>query len=208
MSFILDALRKSDHERQKNAVPNINQIPSAVKRTKTPRWIVYLMGVLAMCALILGWGWMKTLNSINVPATRTESVRATASASPSNSGSIRSLALEARTATDSAQTTFLAGDIQVEPPVSAVRMEPPEPLPSSVVYAPSLSELLATGTNLPNLQLELHVFSPNPTERFVFINSSRYGEGDILQEGPQVIAITIDGVILSYAGQNFMLQRD
>jgi len=208
MSFILDALRKSDHERQKNAVPNINQIPSAVKRTKTPRWIVYLMGVLAMCALILGWGWMKTLNSINVPATRTESVRATASASPSNSGSIRSLALEARTATDSAQTTFLAGDIQVEPPVSAVRMEPPETLPSSVVYAPSLSELLATGSNLPNLQLELHVFSPNPTERFVFINSSRYGEGDILQEGPQVIAITIDGVILSYAGQNFMLQRD
>ncbi|MEE3197954.1 MAG: general secretion pathway protein GspB [Pseudomonadota bacterium] len=208
MSFILDALRKSDHERQKNAVPNINQIPSAVKRTKTPRWIVYLMGVLAMCALILGWGWMKTLNSINVPATRTESVRATASASPSNSGSIRSLALEARTATDSAQTTFLAGDIQVEPPVSAVRMEPPETLPSSVVYAPSLSELLATGSNLPNLQLELHVFSPNPSERFVFINSSRYGEGDILQEGPQVIAITIDGVILSYAGQNFMLQRD
>jgi len=208
MSFILDALRKSDHERQKNAVPNINQIPSAVKRTKIPRWIVYLMGVIAMCALILGWGWMKTLNSINVPATRTESVRATASASPSNSGSIRSLALEARTATDSAQTTFLAGDIQVEPPVSAVRMEPPETLPSSVVYAPSLSELLATGTNLPNLQLELHVFSPNPTERFVFINSSRYGEGDILQEGPQVITITIDGVILSYAGQNFMLQRD
>ena len=208
MSFILDALRKSDHERQKNAVPNINQIPSAVKRTKIPRWIVYLMGVIAMCALILGWGWMKTLNSINVPATRTESVRATASASPSNSGSIRSLALEARTATDSAQATFLAGDIQVEPPVSAVRMEPPETLPSSVVYAPSLSELLATGTNLPNLQLELHVFSPNPTERFVFINSSRYGEGDILQEGPQVITITIDGVILSYAGQNFMLQRD
>ena len=61
MSFILDALRKSDRERQKNAVPNINQIPSAVKRTKTPRWIVYLMGVLAMCALILGWGWIKTL---------------------------------------------------------------------------------------------------------------------------------------------------
>jgi len=208
MSFILDALRKSDHERQKNTVPNINQIPSAVKRTKTPRWVVYLMGILAMCALILGWGWMKTLNSINVPPTRTESIRATASASPSNSGDVRSLALEARTATDSARTTFPVSDTQVEPPVSAVRMEPPRTLPGSVVSAPSLSELIATGSNLPNLQLELHVFSPNPAERFVFINSSRYGEGDILQEGPQVITITIDGVILSYAGQNFMLRRD
>jgi len=207
MSFILDALRKSDHERQKNAVPNINQIPSAVKRTRTPRWIVYLMGVLAMCALILGWGWIKTLNSINVPATRTESVRATASASPLNS-SVRSLALEARTATDSARTTFPVSGTQVEPPVPAVRMEPLGILAGSVVSAPSLSELLAAGSNLPNLQLELHVFSPNPAERFVFINSSRYGEGDILQEGPQVITITIDGVILSYAGENFVLRRD
>ena len=207
MSFILDALRKSDHERQKNAVPNINQIPPAVKRTKTPRWIVYLMGVLAMCALILGWGWIKTLNSINVPATRTESIRATASASPLNS-SVRSLALEARTATDSARTTFPVSDTQVEPPVPAVRMEPLGILAGSVVSAPSLSELLAAGSNLPNLQLELHVFSPNPVERFVFINSSRYGEGDILQEGPQVITITIDGVILSYAGENFVLRRD
>lgn len=207
MSFILDALRKSDRERQKNAVPNINQIPSAVKRTKTPRWIVYLMGVLAMCALILGWGWIKTLNSINVPATRTEAIRATASASPLNS-SVRSLALEARTATNSAQTTFPVGDTQVKPPVPAVRMEPLGTLAGSVVSAPSLSELLAAGSNLPNLQLELHVFSPNPVERFVFINASRYGEGDILQEGPQVITITIDGVILSYAGENFVLRRD
>ncbi len=166
------------------------------------------MGVLAMCALILGWGWIKTLNSINVPAKRTESVRATASASPSNSGSIRSLALEARTATDPARTTFPVSDTQVEPPVPAVRMEPLGILAGSVVSAPSLSELLAAGSNLPNLQLELHVFSPNPVERFVFINSSRYGEGDILQEGPQVITITIDGVILSYAGENFVLRRD
>ncbi len=207
MSFILDALRKSDHERQRNAVPNINQIPPAVKRTKTPRWIVYLMGVLAMCALILGWGWIKTLNSINVPATRTESIRATASASPLNS-SVRSLALEARTATNSARTTFPVSDTQVEPPAPAVRIEPLGTLAGSVVSAPSLSELLAAGSNLPNLQLELHVFSPNPAERFVFINSSRYGEGDILQEGPQVITITIDGVILSYAGENFVLRRD
>ncbi len=165
------------------------------------------MGVLAMCALILGWGWIKTLNSINVPATRTESIRATASASPLNS-SVRSLALEARTATDSARTTFPVSDTQVEPPVPAVRMEPLGILAGSVVSAPSLSELLAAGSNLPNLQLELHVFSPNPVERFVFINSSRYGEGDILQEGPQVITITIDGVILSYAGENFVLRRD
>ena len=207
MSFILDALRKSDHERQKNAVPNINQIPPAVKRTRTPRWIVYLMGVLAMCALILGWGWIKTLNSINVPTTRTESIRATASASPLNS-SVRSLALEARTATNSARTTFPVSDTQVEPPAPAVRIEPLGTLAGSVVSAPSLSELLAAGSNLPNLQLELHVFSPNPVERFVFINASRYGEGDILQEGPQVITITIDGVILSYAGENFVLRRD
>jgi general secretion pathway protein B len=56
------------------------------------------------------------------------------------------------------------------------------------------------------LRLDVHVYSEQPQERFVLINMMKYGEGDQLQEGPVVDAITTDGVILSFHGQRFQLR--
>jgi general secretion pathway protein B len=71
---------------------------------------------------------------------------------------------------------------------------------------PSLDELGGT-TGLPELHVDIHVYSTKPQERFVFINSRRYKEGDALQEGPHVDRITPDGVELSYRGNRFSLPR-
>ena len=61
---------------------------------------------------------------------------------------------------------------------------------------------------VPELRLELHVFSNVPAERFAFINSRKYREGDTLQEGPRVDEITRDGVVLDFRGRRFLLPRD
>ena len=57
------------------------------------------------------------------------------------------------------------------------------------------------------LRLDMHVFSAQPSASFVFINMSKYREGDTLKEGPRVEGITVDGVILSHQGQRFVLGR-
>ena len=65
----------------------------------------------------------------------------------------------------------------------------------------------AAALNLPELRLDLHVYSDNKAQRFVFINSKKYAEGQALNEGPTVEQITDAGVILNYHGQSFLLTR-
>ena len=71
---------------------------------------------------------------------------------------------------------------------------------------PTLDEL-GGQTGLPELHVDLHVYSTKPEERFVFVNSRRYKEGDTLQEGPHVDRITPGGAELSYQGNRFVLPR-
>jgi hypothetical protein len=74
---------------------------------------------------------------------------------------------------------------------------------------PSLNELLGEGKmmQLQSLSLDLHVYAARKEDRFVFINLSKYQEGQILKEGPRIEAITNDGVILQYQGERFLLPR-
>jgi hypothetical protein len=57
----------------------------------------------------------------------------------------------------------------------------------------------------PLLTLDVHVFSPEPHERFVFINMAKYHEGDVTKDGLRVERIVADGVVLSGSGERFLL---
>jgi len=71
---------------------------------------------------------------------------------------------------------------------------------------PTLDEL-GGQSGLPELHVDLHVYSTKPQERIVFVNSRSYKEGDTLQEGPRVDRITPDGAELSFRGNRFLLPR-
>ena len=66
----------------------------------------------------------------------------------------------------------------------------------------------ASGTNIPQLRLDLHAYAARPQDRFVMINMHKVHEGDMLPEGVRVESITPDGAVLSYKGSNFLLPRD
>lgn len=72
---------------------------------------------------------------------------------------------------------------------------------------PTMSDMIAAGTPLPDMHLDIHVYSGLPAERFVFVNMRKYTEGQSLSEGPQVERITSDGVILNHRGRRFLLPR-
>ncbi|HEY0941273.1 MAG TPA: general secretion pathway protein GspB [Steroidobacter sp.] len=147
--------------------------------------------------------------------------------------SVRSLADEAgayqEPYPDESLSPHLAGAARVPEGAPMVRqIEPPAvaPLPSGAVLAaktaanapprgalvgdetlPTLEDLSASGTNLPELHLDIHVASQNPAERFVFVNMRKYLEGETLKEGPSVERITTEGVILNQRGLRFLLPR-
>jgi general secretion pathway protein B len=246
MSFILDALRKSENERRRSAVPGISQIPLAARRATVPSWAIAVIVLLAATVLGLGIAWWESSrfsapgDAIHPPL-QTDS-RAAASEplglpSPSaapvttrSSAPLPPLVPATTVAASSEVATTPAGDTasaktapariaQPHDGATAVSSDEARPVPPPAVAAtadasanepplPSPEALAAEGIVVPPLRLELHAYSNRPTERYVFINGSKYVEGDRLAEGPQVITIVPSGVVLSAQGRRFLLSPE
>ena len=109
--------------------------------------------------------------------------------------------------------------VATRPPVAPARRERREPpasplpvTPGSVTLAPepeSVPPLETLSANarrgIPTLNLDIHVHSADPNQRFVVINGRRYREGERLGEGPVLESVTRDGAILRQDGQRFRL---
>lgn len=232
MSFILDALRKSDAERQRAATPGLADVRYA--RPETSRrnvWLPVLVLVLAANAVFLGIQWFG-----REPAPAAPPIAAPAPQPGGESpaaDAIRPLAREADLPGTDVEAEFGAARVAGPEPVPApVVVEAAEPAPPTPVVAddpaaevpepapaapsrivpgddlPTAEELMARGgLNVPLLNLDLHVYSDAPAGRFVVINARKYKEGTQTAEGPTVETITADGVILSNQGRRFTLSR-
>lgn len=55
--------------------------------------------------------------------------------------------------------------------------------------------------------VSIHVFASDPSQRILFINNKEYRAGEQTQQGPRIESIEPQGVILSYRGEYFKLPR-
>ena len=203
MSFILDALKKSENDRQEQAEAEFATVPSRPGPPSAPRWLWILGGPLAINIAIL-FGMM--FRPEQQPA-----VTMTVAADPPASFSEQVAAIRAnqpaREAAASQMSTPVASATHVQTQVVPVSVD--NLRVSRAAVLPSLNELRANGTlQLPDLHVDLHVYSDVPSERFVFINMNKYQEKSRLDEGPVLDEITSDGVILEYRGTTFLLPRE
>lgn len=82
----------------------------------------------------------------------------------------------------------------------------PKPLNEGVAEYVKAWELpLSVRRDLPELNLTIHVFSPNEAERFVLINGERYVPGDSIGEA-QIVDISRDGAIVDFRTHRFLLE--
>jgi len=270
MSFILDALKRSENERQRTVGPSLADAPMRRLRPERPWWAVAVAALLVVNLGVLIVVLTRnhstpqpvetaaaTVNpppqvapALAPPVPAPPMQRATQPAvepaepvlpspsamRPSTNPAVRSLAEEAATsdASDPRMSAEMAAAAAVPAGPPAVRpIQPPAvaPLPSAATFKsvaaansgqnnnssnvasrneevlPTATDLAASGSNIPELKLDIHVFSANPAERFVFVNMRKYQEGQTLQEGPTVEKITTDGVILNQRGLRYVLPR-
>jgi len=59
--------------------------------------------------------------------------------------------------------------------------------------------------SFPNIRVDVHVYDPQPNKRFVLINGRRYREGDMLSEGPKLVEIRAQGLVMDSQGQRVLL---
>lgn len=87
-----------------------------------------------------------------------------------------------------------------------------KPQPSQIDNSnyPKLLDLpVAQRANLGEYEMNVHVYDDNPQSRFVLIDMVRYKEGDRLPGGRgQISSIVPEGVILDYAGNKILLERN
>jgi general secretion pathway protein B len=214
MSFILDALKKSEKERQRDAIPGISDLPMVVQQTRAPAWIIATIAGLGLCVVVLSWAWWRSASpttevaSSPTPSERPIQSPSRAAVMPTASQSTtRSLADEATQAKAADSSPAQASPNESQVPLS--RIAPVSPPKGGMTPGPmSILEARAAGTAVPELTLELLVFSSNPAQRFVYINSMKYVEGESLADGPRLVEITPEGAILNYRGTDFLLPQN
>jgi len=227
MSFILDALRKSDAERQRAVTPGLADVRYATPRARRSIWLPILVVVLAANGVFMAVKWYGLGNEPAVP----EAVVAVPEPA------VETLPPPADIRPLSRESAF--GEPQFGPPpepevspLMAQKLAEPQPetpvtvpaqaattepaLPASAKRSrivagdelPTVEQMIGSGNlNIPMLNLDLHVYSEKPDSRFVVINTRKYKEGATLAEGPTVESITANGVVLSSQGQRFTLPR-
>ena len=228
MSFILDALKKSETDRQQRSSAEFAGVPTSSERTAAPRWL-WALGLLLAINLVVLVGLL--LRSSGTPAASTSTGFTDIQRAAPNAP-VRSVAAEdeptrndpARFEAPARDTSFAAqvaqskqnrpppGDSEVSRPETspAATVEPDAPVARTNVAAlPTIYEVITDGTLvLPELHLDIHVYSDAPEDRFVFINMSKQREHSRLSEGPIVKEITPDGVVLEYNDTSFLLPRE
>ena len=212
MSFILDALKKSESDRQRQNAPDISDVPLAASKSATPRWLLPLIGLLAVNLVVLVVILIKQ-SQVMVPTTVVHEAAAPVIVSKPTTQPTPVTA-EAKPAPRSeASTPAVPEEVpaKIQPRPAAVVSQPAVQSTGPAVTETRLTfndVRLAADLNLPDLNIDIHVYSAKPVDRFVFINMNQYRENATLAEGPLLREITSEGAILEYGGATFLLPKN
>jgi general secretion pathway protein B len=227
MSFILDALKKSEMERQRQTVPGLMDTRVSQRRARLPVWAIALCVLLGVNLLVLSFVLWRKNPAAARPSPPPEVTSAHNAAAPP-------AATEHFSPLDA--TPVYAPEIPVATGGASAASQPPairegagERLGNAAVHPvhhsdpvlndsdaqddnqevlPTISEISLTGAQtLPELHLDVHVYATRAADRFVYINMRKYHQGATLQDGPTIERIRRDGVVLNYQGMRFLLPR-
>jgi general secretion pathway protein B len=228
MSYILDALRKSQQARQPGTAPRTGAVHNISLALPVSGWwlvlgFVLLLGILAAVVLF----WRSTVanlpDPLAAPATSKPVVTAPASAP----------APVVPVSEPPARKTAAVADLAEQ-----AKLPAPTPPPKKVAVARAekkavvnrRSETVKTATApavplvmddtpllqqmpqdfqraLPALAVTIHVYSHDESQRILFINNREYRKGSQLDGGIRVEDIVPDGAVLSFRGERFKLSR-
>jgi general secretion pathway protein B len=293
MSFILDALKKSESDRQRQSGPALFEVKVAPPKSGFPIWAIAIAALLVINMVIVGWMLLRRSShgedtaATNTPAASAGPTTPAAGAAPAEATNNTPTPIPPSVTGAAAQPTAPQFNTAAangapqpgnapsanmspagKPPAASEQAQ--EPLPPSQQgmstaeprmperdqneptltgtpressgpssestanpddYAPAAEPgsslfkghvkrgtdsgltlyqdaALVSGSNLPQLRLDLHVYAAKPQDRFALINMHKMHEGDSLQGGVRVESITPDGVVMSHNGSKFLLPRE
>ena len=220
MSLILDALKKSEAERQRQTGPTLLEVRVARPQRRYPLWALAVGILLAVNMVLLLVFVLRPSDSGHAsgaagssnpvpPSTAGAIVPAPAAALPVQAATTPPPAaaspLQSPAAPDNA-AEITPNPADSEPAISAAAAGTRGQHDTTHADYSTLPGINETTGNVPDLRLDLHVYAERPRDRYALINMQTVHEGDSLREGPRVLAITREGVALEWQNQQFMLR--
>ena len=233
MSYILDALRKSDQQRKLGNIPSLSAASPAPASARPPLMVYGLIGLAVLVAGVF-IGWLRPWEPAHAPA-----MVAAPPASPAAAASPPMAPLPATPPVPTMAVTQPDTRLgAAAPPPRATPVAPPAPralptpadpvdeAPMAVSIRKSVitesaaqsgtppaatEEKLLTLAQLPQairqelpvLAIAMHVYSANPRDRLVGINNRTLQEGDELAPGLKLEEIRPNSLVFNYRGQRF-----
>lgn len=190
MSYILDALKKADAERERGNVPGLHArqvTAAATPRTPTGHtriWLALVGGLALAGVAALVWDARTPVAVVaptpaavaQLPAPAVAPAPPLATVAPAPRVSVAAVALPPPVAKPEPRTP-------PQPVIAAANAKPASsaPTPAAAAVAPPLSELpIDIRSQIPALAISGSVYSDNPSQRLLLVN------GQVLPQGSQV----------------------
>ena len=233
MSYILDALRKSQQARQPGTAPRTGAVHNISLALPVSGWwlalgIILLLGMLA-AALLFWRGTVANLPDPPVVPVTSESDAAAPASAPAPVAVEKPMPAPESPARKIAPVTDLAEQARLPAPtpppkkIAVTRAEKkpavdrrPETIKTAAAPAvplvmddtPLLQQMPQDFQRaLPALAVTIHVYSHDESQRILFINNREYRKGSQIDGGIRVEDIVPDGVVLSFRSERFKLSR-
>lgn len=233
MSYILDALRKSQQARQPGTAPRTGAVHNISLALPVSGWwlalgIVLLLGML-VAALLFWRGTVANLPDPPAASVTGEPVAAVPASAPPPAAGEKPVPAPESPARKTTPVTDLAEQARLPaatPPPKKIAVTRNEKKPAvnrrpetiKNVTAPAVP-LVMDDTPLlqqmpqdfqralPALAVTIHVYSHDQSQRILFINNREYRKGSQIDGGIRVEDIVPDGAVLSFRGERFKLSR-
>lgn len=225
MSYILDALKKSDQERQQGTSPGLysahGPIPYGIKTASLFSrhrilWLFIIGLVLSLaCSMLIFIRSRQTVADSPSVIEKAPPFPAEAETTKMRQPEQPSGQLNPTTVTmqpeiiikekDRVIKTVAIEDRSTEPPVVINQEDPGDPETSP----PLLQELSAAlKAEIPSLKFAGHTYALEPYQRLIIINGKILREGDTISPGLRLLEITWNGVTIDFKGTRFRVDTE
>ena len=204
MSYILDALKRADSERERGIVPGLHAqpVPPGPTVGATSRDLKLVTVLLIGLGLIVAggflWRWLGTQGSAPVV------VQAPPAVLSAPAASVTAISSPTLPVAPPAGISTPAPPARVAPaPPRAPVMASPPPAPAPIA---ELAELPADARlALPKLVISGSTYSDNPAHRMLVINGQVFREGEKVAADLFLERIRIKSAVLNYKGQRYAM---
>jgi general secretion pathway protein B len=225
MSYILDALKKADHERSLGDVPDLEATHWGERRRKRSyRW-VWIVAALLLVNGVLLYLLLGREDSLipdagvisesieTMPVTPVPRVEKTVLPASRDTVRPREPVYVPPVAPPVRRPSAAVRQRPVTPPSAAVEPTPgytsaTPPQPAAISDVPEWNDLsleFRSGLSMPSI--DVHVYSDDPGRRFILMDLQKYREGETLGNGAVLEEILPDSIQLYYQGSRFRVAK-